>query len=120
MAKKTKATLEGGTYAKSHTKGTSKTVEEVIVKETSKENWSEKDITPVSAPTEKVSFAPTKKLNYDHKKAVKVTKSHTQDVKIIVEGREFLDIDDNMIICGETDTFTTEYAKMLKKLKVAE
>ena len=106
MAKKSKATLEGGTYAKSHTKGTNKTVEEVIVKETSKENWSEKDITPVSAPVAKIKDP--------------VLKSHTQDVKIIVEGREFLDIDDNMITCGETGTFTTEYAEMLKKLKVAE
>ena len=112
MAKKSKATLEGETYAKSHTKGTGKTVKETAVEEqTAEEGWTKDDISsedfaPVSAPVAKIKDP--------------VLKSHTQDVKIIVEGREFLDIDDNMITCGETGTFTTEYAEMLKKLKVAE
>ena len=99
MAKKPIAELEGVNHAKSHTEGKSEAVEKVIVKETSKENWSEKDITSVA----KVK-----------------SKSRTQDVKIIEEGREFPDIDGNMVVCGKTGTFTTEYAAMLKKLKVAE
>ena len=107
MAKKSKATLEGGTYAKSHTKGTGKTVKETAVEEqTAEEGWTKEDITPVSAPAAKIKDP--------------VLKSHTQDVKIIVEGREFPDIDGNMITCGKTGTFPIEYAEMLKKLKVAE
>ncbi len=106
MAKKPKLSLEGETYAESQSRRKSEAVKETTVKETSEKGWSKKDISPLHEPAKKVkSTAPS---------------SRTQDVKISAEGRKFPDIDGNMIICGETGTFSTAYALMLKKLKVAE
>ena len=103
MAKKPAKELEGENYAESQSKRKSEAVEETAPEQTTEEGWSKKDIAPFRSPPAKVK-----------------SKSRTQDVKIIEEGREFPDIDGNMVVCGKTGTFTTEYAEMLKKLKVAE
>jgi len=103
--RKSKPALEGEKHARTHSERKSETVEETTPEQTAEEGWSKDDIASISPPAAKVEDTEPK---------------GTYDLTVIAEGREFPDVDGNMIATGEKGTFDAGYGAMLKKLKVAK